>query len=282
MVAAAWLISKAQFYWNKRPEMAFGWMAPMLCGFLFWEALPTRPPARFGSFWMPVLLSLPGLVLLFFAQIYIAALGMNPASLMALTLGVILVIFANYFWVFGWRGAWHFAFPTLFFLVALPLPSIIYNPIVSALQSLVVSIDVNVLSLMGIPARRVGNLIQLPSGVVGVNEACSGIRSAQSTVMATLFIGYLVLKNRSLNVLLLIVGVGLAVVGNVIRSVFLCVRADQAGLHAVEEAHDAAGWSILVFTTIGVAFAAWGFSKLDKKMTLLRERARALKTASKA
>jgi exosortase len=282
IVAAAWLISKAQFYWAKRPEMAFGYMAPMLCGFLFWEIWPTRPKEKFTSVFGPILLALPGLALLFIAQIYMAALGMNPASLVGLTLGTMCVIFANYWWVFGFGGIWHFAFPTMFFLVALPLPTVVYNPVVSALQSLVVSIDVNVLSLFGIPAQRIGNLIHLPSGVVGVNEACSGIRSVQSTIMATLFIGYLVLKNRSLNVALLVVGVGLAVVGNVIRSVYLCFRADSAGLQAVEEAHDAAGWSILVFTTIGVALAAWQFSKFDKAMTALRARAAALKSARNA
>lgn len=282
MMAGAWLVSKAQFYWGKRPEMQFGWAVLMLCAFLFWEAWPARPKANFRPLWLPGLLATPALALLFLVQIYIAALGMTPASLSGLALGVLAVIFANYYWVFGWPGVKHFMFATLFFLIALPPPSVIYNPIVSTLQSWVVSIDVTALSLMGVPAQRIGNLIQLPGGVVGVNEACSGIRSAQSTVMATLFIGYLVLKNNSLKVILLFVGIGLAIFGNVIRSLFLSLRANADGVKAVEEAHDAAGWSILIFTTVGVALVAWWFAGLDKKMTALRERAKALKASRSA
>ena len=33
-----------------------------------------------------------------------------------------------------------------------------------------------------------GNLIELSTGVLGVDEACSGIRSFQSTLMAALFL----------------------------------------------------------------------------------------------
>ncbi len=254
--------------------MQFGWAVVMLCGFLFWEAWPNRPKPRFTTRLTPILMALPGFALLFIAQIYMAALGMNPASLVGLSLGILLVIFANYLWVYSTPGVRHFAFATLFFLIALPPPSAIYNPIVNILTGIVVAIDVNILSFAGIPAQRVGNLIQLPSGVVGVSEACSGIRSAQSTLMATLFIGYLVLKNGSLRLFLVFVGLGLAIFGNVVRSAFLCFRADAAGAKAVDEVHDAAGWSILIFTSVGVALIAWWFSGLDKKMTALRARSR--------
>ncbi len=255
--------------------MQFGWAVLMLCGFLFWEAWPLRPGPQFKARWAPVLMGVAGLMALFVVQLYNSAMGMNPAALSGMALGIYLIIFGNFLWVFGWAGVRHFSFPALFFVLALPMPGFIYGPVVSSLQSLVVSIDATLLSLMGIPAQRTGNLIQLPTGIVGVNEACSGVRSAQSTVMATLFIGSLVLKNRSLKVTLLVVGVGLAVVGNVVRSLYLCLRANAEGIQAVDEAHDTAGWSILLFTTVGVALTAWWFAKLDRRIGEARERAAA-------
>lgn len=273
MVAAAWLISKAQWFWSNRPEMNFGWIVVLLCGFLFWEVWPTRPPAVFKSVRASVLLALPAAPLLFLFQIYHAAFGLMPASLAGLALAVLLIVFANFQWVFGWRGVRHFAFAILFFVVALPLPTAIYNPVVSTLQALIVSIDVAILSLIGIPAQRMGNLIQLPAGMLGVDEACSGIRSLQSTIMATLFIGYLSLKNRTLQITLFAAGIFLAIVGNIGRSLYLSIKANSEGLQAVDVVHDAAGWSILAFTTIGVIAASGLLAKLDKQLAAATKRA---------
>src|SRR5207253_1888856 len=86
----------------------------------------------------------------------------------------------------------------------------------------------------------------------------------QSTVMATLFIGYLTLKNRALQVVLLLSGAALAIFGNIVRSLFLSFTANSRGIASVEKVHDSAGWSILLFTAIGVAFLAWLMAKLEK------------------
>lgn len=253
--------------------MNFGWVVILLCGFLFWEVWPTKPAPRYGGVALPILLAIPGLGLLFLFQIYSAAFGLMPASLAGLALGVLFIVAANFQWVFGARGLRHFAFPILFFLVALPLPTAIYNPVVTTLQALIVSIDVAILSLIGIPAQRIGNLIQLPAGMLGVDEACSGIRSLQSTIMATLFIGYLSLKSRTLQVILFFAGITFAVIGNIARSLYLSIKANSEGLQAVNVVHDAAGWSILAFTTVGVIAASWALSKLDKQLAAARARA---------
>ena len=70
--------------------------------------------------------------------------------------------------------------------------------------------------------------------------------------MATLFIGYLTLKSRALQIALLVCGVGLAIFGNLIRSLYLSLTANAQGVQAIDNVHDNAGWSILIFTAIGV------------------------------
>src|SRR5439155_487491 len=54
-----------------------------------------------------------------------------------------------------------------------------------------VSTTMEVLSFAGIPAIQHGSLIEISTGVVGVDEACSGIRSLQATLMISLFFGEL-------------------------------------------------------------------------------------------
>jgi exosortase len=272
LLAFAWLVSKAQWYWGHRPDMQFGWIVLLLCAFVIWDNWAKRPQPVWRARWPLFAFVLPGAALLFVMQLYQAAFGLMPAVMMGLTIGVYLVAAANIHYVYGKAGWTYFAFPLLFFLIALPMPSMIEGPLIHGLQQKVATANVEILNLAGIPAKRTGSLIQLPNGIVGVNEACSGIRSLQSTIMATLFIGYLTLQRRGLQFALLGLGVGLALFGNVIRSLYLSLTANAKGIAAVEKVHDSAGWTILLFTAAGVALCAWLLNKLEK--WLAREQAR--------
>jgi exosortase len=262
-IGFAWLISKVRWFW-KKPEMQFGWIVLLLVTFLIWDNWAKRPGAVFRVRWPLFAFGLMGCGLLFVVQIYHAAFGMMPALIMGLALAVYCVTAANIHYVYGWRGLRFFAFPLLFFLIALPMPTFLYSPIVNGLQHKVASVNVEVLNILGIPAQRLGSVIQLPNGTVGVDEACSGIRSLQSTVMATLFVGYLTLKSRGLQVALFACGIGLAILGNLGRSLYLSLTANAKGVQAIDKVHDSAGWSILVFTAVGVVILSWVFGKWEK------------------
>ena len=141
-------------------------------------------------------------------------------------------------------------------------PSVIYGPLVSGLQSKAATVNVEVLKLISIPAEQVGSSIRLPNCTVGIDEACSGTQP-QSTVMATLFIGYLTLKHQGVRTVLFVLGIALAILGNVGRSLFLSLTANAKGTSALEGVHDTAGWSVLAFTVVGVAGLAWLLHRLE-------------------
>ena len=42
-LALAWLVSKAKWFWTHNPELQFGWVMLLLCGYLLWEAWEIRP-----------------------------------------------------------------------------------------------------------------------------------------------------------------------------------------------------------------------------------------------
>ncbi len=265
-LASAWLVSKAQWFWRHRPDLEFGWIVLVLAGYLFWEAWERRPP--FGGRLTPTAVVLAGAAvgLCFLAQVYQAAFGLNPPVVQGLGLGVLLLALANLRSLFTWPAVWPFAGAFAFLFLALPMPSILFNPLVSGLQAKVAGVDVSLLNLLGVPAQQVGSLIHLPRCTVGIDEACSGVRSLQSTVMATLFIGYLALRHNGLRVLLLAAGVGLAFLGNVGRSLWLSLAAHRGGHDALARLHDTAGWSILLFTMAGVALLAWACSRVERRM----------------
>src|SRR5580765_7977589 len=232
-LAMLWLVLRARWFWNHNPELQFGWAVLVLWAYLLGETWSHRPAPRFEWTWRGVLLTLFGLGMLFFAQLYQAAFGVTTEGMSALGVGAMSFIAGNFKYVFGWDGLRRFAFVFAFFCLALPVPETIYYPFVNALQLKVATLNVELLNLFGVPAERMGNAIRLPACVVGIDEACSGIRSLQSAVMATLFIGWLNLKRRGLRLALLGLGIVLAMGGNLLRAFLLSYTAHSKGAAAI-------------------------------------------------
>ena len=202
-------------------------------------------------------------------QAYVAAIGVKPAGLAGLGMATMILVIGNLHYVYGPRRWLEMFFPFAFLLIALPVPSVIQTGITTTLQHYVAAVTVEILGVWGIPAQLGGNIIYLSTGPVGIDEACSGIRSLQSAMMATLFIGYLSLKGFWMRSFLLGAGVALAVLGNLMRVFFLSYQGHHYSLEAIDTHHDSAGWSILIFTVAGVAFVAWALSQLQRRLNLL-------------
>ena len=92
-----------------------------------------------------------------------------------------------------WAGgkAWlrHFAFPVAFIFIAVPWPTALETPLIQGLMRIVAHVAAETAMLLGTPAQVEGNLIRVNNGLVGVNEACSGIRSLQTSLMIGLLFG---------------------------------------------------------------------------------------------
>ena len=257
-VFVGWWVYSLQFHWRDQEEYRFGYLVVLLVGFLVWERWDTRPtedarhPAWRAWAWLAV-----GFPLVLLGELYRHALARTPASATALSLGTVCFLRAAILQHWGPRTLRHFRFPILFALIAVPVPGILWNPFVLGLKGLVTSVNVELLGLAGIPAQQQGSVIQLPNCRVGVDEACSGIRSLQSSMMMALFIGDQALRRRSLRWVLVAGAVGWAVVGNIGRSLYLSITAHRHGIDALETVHDTAGWSVLVVTLVGLAGMAW-------------------------
>lgn len=263
IVVIGWLIEKASWYWINRPDMQFGWVVPVLAGCVLFEVWKNRPEVK--AQWSGGILAglVLGMVFLFVIQIYQAAYGLTSTSMGGLGIGYIFVVFSYLTYLYGRRGIRVFGFGFAFLLVSLPLPNSLQVSIIAMLQNFISDVTVEFLSLIGIPAAVQGSLIRLPTGIVGIDEACSGIRSLQSSVMVALFIGYLSLRRWVSRCALLAAGVVVAILGNLIRVFWLSWVASNRGLDAVDMTHDTAGWSILLFTIVGVGVFSWLFGRWE-------------------
>jgi exosortase len=171
----------------------------------------------------------------------------------------------------GRRTFMHFLFPLCFLFVAVPIPKLVWNPLVLSLQSILAAVDVELLKTIGIPAVQQGTTIRLANCVVGIDEACSGVRSLQSSMMAALFIGSLVLRRGTSRLWLVVSGVFLALFGNLIRSLILSLAAERGGGAALTRVHDGAGWAILGVTAVGVALCSWLLSRWERRVAGLSD-----------
>lgn len=268
-----WWVRDLSFQWSSLVEYQYGWLVLLLTAYLVWERWPSRPQDDRPSGWAwPLGLALAGTPWVAVAELYRIGVARTPSSSMALSLGCTCFLAANVLALAGPRTLRHFAFPLLFFYLAVPLPKVLWNPVVFSLQGLVTHLNVETLNLLGIPAERRAHLIQLPRCVVGVDEACSGIRSLQSSLMAALFVGDLTLRHPAGKLLFLVAGLGLALLGNFLRSLYLSLTAHRHGLAALESVHDMAGWSVLVFTAIGVMLFGWLLTRAESPTRAARMR----------
>jgi len=248
------LVRQLSYTWESNEQYAYGWFVPILALALFWKRWLTRPRVHQPSTinhqpppWLIALVVMAALALLPIQVVYeINPDWPLPGWLMALV-AVGLSLYAV-FLTGGWPWARHFAFPVCFILVAVAWPYRIEHGLTQGLMRVVANSTVEALGWFNIPALQRGNLIEISTGVVGIDEACSGIRSFQSTLMAALFLGELYLLKWHRRILLLVGGVALSFCLNVVRTLILTWHASTAGLSALGKWHDPAGMMIFLLS----------------------------------
>ena len=111
-----------------------------------------------------------------------------------------------------------------------------------SLTQIVVGWSLHGLHVLSYPVEMAGNTLQLGEIKIGVDEACSGIRSLQALFMVTLFLGSLFGQSafrRTLAVVLLPV---IVIIVNTGRAIFLSTQVIVNGQEAYDKWHDPAGY----------------------------------------
>jgi len=144
-------------------------------------------------------------------------------------------------------------FPVMIWFVSAPMVSVIENQVSLFLLHKVVTVVSFVFDVLGMPVEQEGNVLVLPTGRVGVAEACSGIRSLTACLFAGSFLAAVFLDKLWKKVTLVAVSMLFAFCTNLLRGLFLTAYAYNYGLEAIEgTVHDVAGYSVLGLTVIGL------------------------------
>src|SRR5205085_8693582 len=131
----------------------------------------------------------------------------------------------------------HFAFPILFFFVAVPWPTSLEQFVIQGLMRADALINVEVLNAIGISAVQLGNVIEVGTGFVGIDEACTGVRSLQATLMVSLFLGEFYGFQAGRRLLLILSGAVLAFGCNLVRTFLLVSLGAEHGSETIARWH---------------------------------------------
>lgn len=160
-------------------------------------------------------------------------------------------------------------FPVLFFLTAVPWPPRLEQPIVSTLMRWVAETTTEMLHWVGVEAQTSGAAIALRSGVVGITEACSGVRSLQAGIMFGLAMGEWFLLRPARRFLLLLIAIALAMATNLLRTILLALQAEHHGLNSVERFHDLIGNIVITALIAGIWIAGKLLARGTKRTTTI-------------
>lgn len=264
------LFNELRVDWSTNAQYAYGWLVPILGAGLFWRRWKVRPPSAPEG--QAGLLAV-GLALLLGLLLPIRLVEeANPEWRLVFwvhTLQMVLLTLGGILHSGGWRLARHCAFPICFVFIAVPWPKPIENHIMQTLMPGIAAVTAEALMILDISAVQQGNLIEVGGGLVGVDEACSGVRSLQTTLLVAFCFGELYRLSVSRRLCLLLLGWGVALLANFGRTLFLVWAAACRGMEWMNGWHDAAGVTAVAVLLPALWFLTqWLQERHSKKVIL--------------
>jgi exosortase/archaeosortase family protein len=272
-------------WWRIKEDYSFGWLVPLFVIFVVYDRWPritaaladcaaAGSPRAAGPGKWALRLAFGGLltfgVLMFLlGAFYRAGAGTSQPGTLAITLGMVGLLLPLLFISAPEppgpgpetplmedprvRLTGLFLFPVLVWLVSAPMVSAVESQLNLTLLRKVVVVVAFVFDLLGIPIEQHGNVLVLPNGSVGVEDACSGIRSLTGCLFAGSFLAAVFLDELWKKISLVVSALLLAFLTNLARSLFLTAWAYTYGPHAIDgTVHDVAGYAVLGLTVGGL------------------------------
>jgi exosortase len=245
--------------WQGNPDLSHGFFAPLVFALLLWEGACHHTARWLPADWRSLAASLTCLLAALFALalagLLAASVGWSHAVVHFVFAGCLVLVLAAAWLVLARADAravpfnWTVFTAIALWVLAAPLPHGTYSRLTLELQSNVTSFVLHTLHVFGVPARQQGNVIELATTSVGVEEACSGIRSLVSCLYAGAFFAAWQVRRTGPRILLLVAAPLLAIGMNFARSLLLTLLANS-GRDITGPWHDWTGYAILGLTAV--------------------------------
>ena len=226
--------------WWIDENYSHGLLIPLISGYVIWAnrdrllAAPRRPRVWLGG----------GLMLLAVGMLLAGTVG---AEFYISRVSFIIALASLVIYFLGWTHLRLLLFPIGIFLLAIPIPTIIFNQIAFPLQLIASDYATRAINLLGIPALREGNVIELARMKLQVVEACSGIRSLMALTTLAVTYAYFAESRWWRRVVLVLSVIPIAIIANAARVAGTGVMAHYWGVEAAEGfMHGFSGWLVFI------------------------------------
>jgi exosortase len=245
--------------WRENPDLSHGYFVPVIFLLLLFESRRRGPwrwvPETTGIKLLRIAAVFAGLALVVLGGLFAAAVDWtHPLVGQMLGWALTLLLFASVLVMAG-DGVrliplnWTSLVAIGLWPLSAAIPPGTYQHITLTLQLGVTQVVIHALHLLGIPATTTGTVIELARTTVGVEEACSGVRSLISCIVAGLFFSATLVRKPWARVLLVALAAPLAIGMNILRSLALTLFAN-AGIDIGGAWHDFTGFAVLGVTSL--------------------------------
>lgn len=291
------LIWDQYFWWKLRDEYAFGYIVPLFVAYVLYERWPRIWKGLVGDkseekdsserqesglvrlagtlLTVVSILMVGGGLLSFLAGVlYRAMEGQNLITSNFLAFGYANILLGTVFLSADeradgsrnstgerWQIALLFLFPAIIWMLSVPMFSAVHKSISTFLMNKVAVVVYHSFDLLGYAIVREGSVLKLPLGDVGVEDACSGIRSLTACLFAGSFLGAVYFDRFWKKLFLVGTAMFFAFFNNILRSLFLTAWAYAKGPTGLDShvvlfgidmgnVHDFTGWVVLGLTVV--------------------------------
>jgi exosortase len=168
---------------------------------------------------------------------------------------------------YGASAARKAAFPLLFLVFIIPMPTLLLNPFVRVLQAASAETAHYIFKLCGVPVFREGFFLSLPGLTIEVAEQCSGIRSSISLFITSVVAGKLFLAKGWSRLALVLAVLPVTIFKNALRIVTLSLLGAYVDPRFITEnwLHDCAGITFFVVALLFLLPVVWALRRAETR-----------------
>ena len=225
--------------WINLPDFSHGFLIPFVSFFFIYERRKELSVLSPSGSWT-------GFVLLFFG-ILLLLLGNLATEYFTMRFSMLVVVGGIILFLLGKEYGKILLLPLLYFIFAIPIPSILMDRITFPMQLFASRVAASALYFIDIPVLREGNVMLLANTSLEVAEACSGIRSLISLLALSVVFAYISQKITWKRVLLVLSTFPIAIIANAARVSGTGVLAHYYGDSVAQGFfHGFSGWILFV------------------------------------
>ncbi|MDP2644572.1 MAG: exosortase/archaeosortase family protein [Desulfobacterales bacterium] len=240
--------------WLNHSNNSHGILVPLITAYLIWqkkERLADIPIAN--SKWGAVLLIASALL-----YIVSTAGAVTVISRAMIVFSLIGLVWFN----FGSAVFSALKFPLYYLIFMVPVPDSLYLAVAFPLQLFATTLSAFFIQILSIPVYQEGNMLYFVQTQLEVAEACSGLRSMMAFLMLSVLFAYIMKKNRTNRLIIVVSAIPLAIFANLIRVTGTGILAHYYGGKAAQGfLHDFSGMAVFAF---GFVLLFLEYTLLDK------------------